>query len=101
MNCLNNDYYFKRRNKTIYQQFVLLKNKRAFRTVNDEIAFITEKLLYSGLDDVVTIDKKWQEYTGLVESMDKHTYLSFIVSIIETYHKNNDRFDVTVNLDDI
>jgi len=101
MNCLNNNYYFNRKNKTIYQQFIILKNKRAFTTINDEIAFITEKLLYSGLDDVVSIDKKWHEYNSPVESMDKHTYLKFIVSIIKSYHTNNDRFDIKINLDDI
>ena len=101
MNCLYNDYSYRRKNKTIYQQFILLRNKRAFATINDEIAFITEKLLYSGLDDVVTIDKKWREYNCLVENMDKHTYLNFILSIVKSYHINNDNFDIKLNLDDI
>ena len=44
MNCLNNDYYFKRENKTIYQQFYIIEKQTGFfTTINDEIAFITEK----------------------------------------------------------
>ena len=30
MNCLNNDYYFKRENKTIYQQFMIIEKQTGF-----------------------------------------------------------------------
>jgi len=101
MSCLYKTNSFHMKNKTIYQQFLILKNQNAFTTINDEIAFITEKLLYSGLDDVVSIDKKWKEYTDTFETIDKQKYLNFITSLIKSHHINNDSFDTTINIDDI
>ena len=68
MNCFYNTH--KNKNKTIYQQFSLLSSKGHFRTSRDKISFITEKLIFSGLEDVTTIDRKWNEYNNNDDSFD-------------------------------
>lgn len=103
MKCFNNANNNK--NQTIYQQFSLLCSKGHFKTINDKISFITEKLIYSGLEDITTIDKKWNDYNNINhndnECYDITKYLEFIISLIKKHNDNNDSFDSVMTFSEI
>lgn len=99
MNCFYNTH--KNKNKTIYQQFSLLSSKGHFRTSSDKISFITEKLIFSGLEDVTTIDRKWNEYNNNNECYNIETYLDFIISVVKMHNNNDDSFDGVITISEI
>lgn len=100
MKCFYNNSYEKD-NKTIYQQFSILRNKGLLQTPNEQIAFISEKLIYSGLEDVITIDRKWNKYNKGNECYNIETYLNFIISLIRTHNNNNDSFEGLITFAEI
>lgn len=100
------DFNNNRNFNTIYQDFMNTRNKKIFKSIDDEIAFISARLIYSGLEDVMSIDKKWREYANIKNGCgytinNNKQYLEFIIYIIKEYHKKNDQFDKNLTFDDI
>ena len=101
MKCFYNNNNNNNTDKTIYQQFSLLRSKGLLQTPTEQIAFISEKLIYSGLEDVITIDRKWNEYNKGIECYNIETYLDFIIALIRTHNNNNDAFDGFITFSEI
>ena len=82
--------------KTMYEQYLV--NKQSFTNVNEEIAFATRQMMYVGLEDVVTIDAKWNQFTSMNNEVN---YLEFIIMLLFTYHNNNDAFETECDIETV
>jgi hypothetical protein len=82
---------------TIYRIYNVNKNNNIFVNESQEITFITSALIKSGLEDVTSVDTKWQIYVmnpPLYRVAHSHKYLNFLVGLIKQHHKHNDSYEI-------
>jgi hypothetical protein len=82
---------------TVYSIYNAKKNENGFTNESQEITFITSALINCGLEDVTSIDAKWQIYVQnppLCRVSDTQMYLSFLVSLVVKHHEHNDTYEV-------
>jgi hypothetical protein len=64
--------------------------------------FITRHLIKSGLEDVVSLDNKWQDYNLLNDTENSiNDYLDFLLNLVKEYHKNRDVFTTSEDIENI
>ena len=78
---------------TIYEKYRVYKLFHFMKSSNNHIEFIISRLLYSGLEDVVTIAYKWYMYCPVTKiERDDDNYLDFLVKLAFNHHKTGDKF---------
>lgn len=93
---------FHRRKTTIYEDYIAYTRFNIWNTTENDIQFITGRLIKSGLEDVSTLDNKWHEYIQLNEVVyNNANYLEFILKLVTEYHKNCDRFTINGDIENI
>ena len=82
---------------TIYSIYNAKKNDNGFTNESQEITFITSALINGGLEDVSSVDAKWQIYMRsppIYRTADSHMYLNFLIGLIVKHHEHNDTYEV-------
>jgi hypothetical protein len=88
---------------TMYKKYLICKRSNAFNECKDEIHYISNLLISSGLDDIVSLSDKWNIYTSTLSSDDdmELIYLTFIINLISNYDKKGDCLDIDETIENI
>lgn len=95
-------HIFYKKNNTIFEDYYVYKRIHFWDTTEHAIQFITGRLIKSGLEDVVTLDNKWNIYNLVNYSENRIiNYLDFLLQLVKEYHKNRDEFNTNGDIENV